>query len=297
MTSTVQLTTEQIAQYQRDGAMLIRGFLTTEELELLEKGLEESQANPGPRYSRARGADGEGETFLETFPSSHSPSLKALIDKGRVPELAARMMECPSAQLVLDQTFYKKAGRVVPTPWHQDTPYLRVRGDQMIRVWLCCDHSPKELTLQIVRGSHRWNVVYDGRPPQSELKHVQNTNEGKMFRYLSDDTPSGPVLPDIARYRDSFDILEWDVEPGDALVFNGNMLHAAGGADNHPRARRVYASMWGGPDLMYIDPPENAIPTLADINGFKVPNGSRLGDYREAFPVGWEDSTQQNRAS
>ena len=290
MRPEVQISEEQIARYQRDGAILVKHFLGKGELELLEKGLEESYANPGKRFSRVRSKQGEGETFLETFPSENSPSLQKLIDIGRVPEVAARMMRCPSAQLILDQVFYKKPGHVNATPWHQDTPYLRVRGDQMIRVWLCCDPSPKELTLQIVRGSHRWNVVYNGIPP--DRNDLQETGEGKMFKYRGEDSiNNGPVIPDIARYRDSFDILSWDVEPGDALIFNGNMLHAAGGMENSPHPRRVYASMWGGPELLYIDPPENAIPTLADIRGYKVPNGSRIGDFREAFPVGWEDKS------
>ena len=291
MRTEVCLDSDQIARYQRDGAILLKGFLSGEELELLERGLEESYANPGKRFSRVHSKTGQGETFLETFPTLTSPSLQRLIDIGRIPEVAARIMECPSAQLILDQVFYKKASHVNGTPWHQDTPYLRVRGDQMIRVWLCCDPSPRELTLQIVRGSHRWNVVYNGIAP--ERSALQHTGEGKMFKYRGDaQLNNGPVMPDIARYRDSFDILGWDVEPGDALVFNGNMLHAAGGCENSPHPRRVYASMWGGPDLLYIDPPENAIPTLADIRGFQVPNGSRVGDYRDAVPVGWEEAAE-----
>lgn len=291
--SKASLSAGQIAQYQRDGAILLRGFLTDEELALLAAGLEESYANPGKRFSRMKSDTGEGETFLETFPSQNSPSLRRLLAIGRIPEVAARMMECPSAQLILDQVFYKKKGCVNPTPWHQDTPFLRVRGDQMIRVWLSCDPSPRQLTLQIVRGSHRWNVVYNGIPPASDKDKVRHTGEGKLFNYVSEAGNGGPPVPDIAQYRDSFDILTWDVEPGDALIFNGNMLHAAGGMENSPHHRRAYATMWGGPDLLYIDPPENAIPTLADINGYKVPSGSRVGDYREAFPIGWESDRTQ----
>jgi len=171
-----------------------------------------------------------------------------------------------------------------------------VRGDDMVRVWLCCDYSPTELTLQIVRGSHRWNVVYNGMPPRSDQNKIAQTGEGKMFKYRDEGGNAGPMMPDIARYRDSFDILSWDVEPGDALVFNGNMLHAAGGMENNPDHRRAFASMWGGPDLLYVDPPENAIPTLADINGYKIPNGSRIGDYKEAFPVGWQEDTSESLA-
>ncbi|MFV8819998.1 phytanoyl-CoA dioxygenase family protein [Haliea sp. E17] len=290
MAETVNISEEQIAQYQRDGAVLLRGILTQRERELLEQGVEESNAHPGKRSTRASNAEGRGETFLESFPSQgSSPSLKALLELGRIPEIAARMMRTPSAQLILDQIFYKAAGVVIPTPWHQDTPYLRVRGDDMIRVWICADYSPQELTLQIIRGSHRWGIVFDPRLSASEGNAVRNSGAGRMIQLSGGDHP-GPQIPDIARYPESFDILRWDVEPGDALIFNGNMLHAAGGADNYPTARRAYTSMWGGPQLRYISPPDNAIPTLAEVNRIAVPFDSAVGDYPEAFPVGWKSA-------
>ena len=292
MSTQVQLTDEQIAQYQRDGAILLKGVLTGEEKTLLEQGFEESRTNPGKRSTRASSPTGEGETFMETFPSLNSPSLKKLLDMGRIPEIAARMMEAPSAQLVLGQIFYKAKGSIIPTPWHQDTPYLRLRGDDMIRVWVTADYSPKELTLQIVRGSHRWGIVFDPRLPGEEKGHIKET-EGRMIQIASG---NGPRVPDIEKYRGSFDILSWDVEPGDALVFNGNMIHAAGGAKNYPTHRRAYTTMWGGPSLQYITPPDNALPTLAQINKVDVPYDVPIGDYPQAFPIGWQEDTSDKQA-
>lgn len=289
MTNTVSVSEQEIAQYQRDGAILIKGFLTAEEQKLLEQGVEESRHNPGKRSTRASNPEGQGETFLETFPHQNSPSLKQLLDTGRIPEIAAKMMRASSAQLILDQIFYKEKGHIIPTPWHQDTPYLRVRGDDMIRVWVTADFSPKNLTLKIIRGSHRWNVIYSARLGGKDATALKKAEEGKMIT-MSNDAPSGPIIPDIEKYSDSFDILTWDVEPGDALIFNGNMLHAAGGADNYPSKRRAYTSMWGGPQLQYIVPPDNALPTLAEINRVAVPDGARVGDYKDAFPVGWQAS-------
>jgi len=284
ITTAVNITEEQIAQYQRDGAILLKGILTEEEKTLLEQGMEESYAKPGKRSTRATDGQGRGETFMESFPSqASSPSLQRLLDIGRIPEIAARMMRAPSAQLVLDQIFYKQKGVVIPTPWHQDTPYLRVRGDDMIRVWLTADFSPKELTLQIIRGSHRWGIVFD--PQIKGDNNVKNTGEGRMIQLSG--AEGAPRVPDIASYPESFDILSWDVEPGDALVFNGNMLHAAGGAEDSPHRRRAYTSMWAGPELRYIAPPDNAIPTLAEVRKIRIPYDTRVGDHPEAFPVGW----------
>ncbi|WP_317930432.1 phytanoyl-CoA dioxygenase family protein [Halioxenophilus sp. WMMB6] len=289
MSSPVALTEAQIAQYQRDGAILLKGVLTSTEQTLLEQGLEESYRSPGKRSSRATDPTGQGETFMESFPSQHCPPLQELLAIGRIPEIAARMMRAPSAQLILDQIFYKQRGHIIATPWHQDTPYMKVRGDDMIRVWITADYSPKALTLKIIRGSHRWNVLYSPRLGEKDSNALKKSGDGRILSF-NQATDDKPVVPDIDRYPDSFDILTWDVAPGDALVFNGNMLHSAGGMDDYPHSRRAYTTMWGGPQLRYVIPPDNAIPTLADINRHSVPSGAAIGDYPEAFPIGWPRS-------
>lgn len=286
VSAPVQLSQHQIDQYQRDGAVLLKGILTRQEQEWLALGVEECNRNPGKRSTRASDPDGKGETFMETFPSQNSPALRQLLDFGRIPEIAARMMQAPSAQLILDQIFYKQQGRIIPTPWHQDTPYMKVRGDDMVRVWVTADYSPRELTLKIIRGSHRWNVLYSPRLGDKGDKALKKSDRGRMLSF-NNPADDKPVVPDIDRYPDSFDILSWDVEPGDALVFNGNMLHSAGGMDYYAHPRRAYTSMWGGPQLRYVIPPDNAIPTLADINGYDIPSGAAIGEYPQAFPVGW----------
>lgn len=284
-----KITDADIAAYQRDGAIVLRGVIPTEDLAILERGIEEVYGAPGAMASRVEGLDGRGGTTVDQLPSLSSPSLRAFLERGIAPEIAARVMEVESAQFVLDQLFYKEAGRVLPTPWHQDTPFLRVRGDDMARVWLTCDPSPKELTVQFVRGSHRWNVVFDtATPGTSELKTV---DEGRDFTYTGIGDASLPTTPDIERYRDSFDILTWDVEPGDALIFNGNMLHGASGLENHPTRRRAYASMWGGPKLRNHNPVTKAMPSIGEVNGVVVPHGAPIGDHPEAFPMGWTNPT------
>src|SRR5262249_41016552 len=156
-------------------------------------------------------------TFVETSPSHYSAPLRQLLGSGLPAQIAARVMQTPSAQLIFEQIFYKTRGRIVPTPWHQDTPFLRVRGMDMVRVWLTCDRSPRGLHVQMVRGSHRWNVVYSTGAAETDRQVVKSEEA-----YYSNDgigDPGLPIAPDVERYRDSFDILSFDVEPGDALVF------------------------------------------------------------------------------
>ncbi|MET0238483.1 MAG: phytanoyl-CoA dioxygenase family protein [Sphingobium sp.] len=286
MIAQISVSAQDAAAYRRDGAVVLRGILGPQQLRLLEDGIEEAYANPGSRYSRVRSPDGQGETFVEQYVSQRSPSLKALMDSGLVGEIAARLMDTPSAQLILDQLFYKSPGVIVPTPWHQDTPFLRVRGQDMIRVWMPCDSSPPELTVQVVRGSHRWNVVYNAQGGEAE----KVTKPEVLGEYNHDDLGDDhlPPPPDVARYRDSFDIVQWDVQPGDVLVFQGNMLHGAQGLPWYDRPRRAFASMWGGPELRYHAPRGKAFPAPGSLGGdAMIPHGARIGDHEDAFPVGW----------
>jgi ectoine hydroxylase-related dioxygenase (phytanoyl-CoA dioxygenase family) len=281
----IDLDPQLIAAYGRDGAVLVKGFLSGDELGLLQQGLEEVQNSPSPMFSRVEASDRRGATMVDQFPSLRSPRLRQLMEESAIAELAARMMSAPSAQLVLDQMFYKHAGRIVPTPWHQDTPFLRVRGHDVARVWLSCDPSPRDVTVQVVRGSHLWNVVYD-TSARTESQ-VVTAEEGGAFTYDGMGNDLLPPVPDIEAHRDSFDVLGFDVEPGDAIVFHGNILHGAHGRENHPHPRRAFATMWGGPNLRYHEPDGHAMP-LPGESGSAIPHGARIGDHPAAFPVFWQ---------
>jgi hypothetical protein len=282
---TKEITEAEIAQYHRDGAVLLKGALDPEELALLEKGVDEAYADPGPRSSVVRDPDGEGETLVETSPSDRSAALRELREAGHIAEIAGRVMQVPSTQLIFEQIFYKTRGRIVPTPWHQDTPFLRVRGYDMCRVWLTCDYSPADITVQMVRGSHRWNVVFGVGTGEEEMVVKSEDSPYHNNENLGD--PNMPRTPDVARYRDSFDILSFDVEPGDALVFQGNMIHGAFGRESWERPRRAFATMWGGPDIRYYKPSGKAFPPPGDLRNHPIPNGARIGDHPEVFPLGW----------
>jgi ectoine hydroxylase-related dioxygenase (phytanoyl-CoA dioxygenase family) len=284
MSRTIVIAEAHIARYHRDGAVLLKGILDAEERRLLEAGVDEAYVARGPRSSVVRSSDGEGETFVETSPSDHSSALRALKERGSLAQIAARVMKVSSAQLVFEQIFYKTKGRIVPTPWHQDTPFLRVRGYDQCRVWLSCDYSPGDITVQMVRGSHRWNVVYS---TQSGAKTKETAAEGKGYDFDNLGDPDLPLAPDVARFRDSFDIITFDVEPGDALVFQGNMLHGAAGRDSWDRPRRAFATMWGGPDLRYHEPRGKAFPPPGDLSRHPVPHGDPIGKHEAVFPVFW----------
>jgi hypothetical protein len=274
---------EQLERYQRDGAVLLKGVLAGADIETLEAGVEEAfhgAAQGGPTTTVEQG----GKTVVRDYASRDNSALRELIYGGVVGKLAARLMQTPSAQLILDQIFYKQQGPIVPTPWHQDTPFLRVRGDELVRLWLPCDPSPRNLTVQVVRGSHRWNAVYNAGGIEADNGRQRSPDQGVGDAWL-------PFTPDVRRYRDSFDILSWDVEPGDVLAFQGNMLHGSDGSTWHDRPRRALAVLLGGPALRYHVPSGKAFPSPGRYHKIRerddIPHGAPIGDYRDYFPFCW----------
>lgn len=272
---------QQIADYERDGAVVIRHALDAPLIDLLTRGIEEAHAATDRPASRLK-ADGVGETAVRDYASQNSAALTAFLGDGTIGHIAADLMRRPAAHLILDQIFHKAAGAIVPTPWHQDTPFLRVRGDALVRLWCPCDFSPRDVTVQVVRGSHRWNVVYAAGVPDGAAR-----GDGASGRRAVGDGML-PLPPDVGRYRDSFDVMSWDVAPGDVLAFQGNMLHGADGRAEHGEPRRAFAVLLGGPDLRYHKPAGAAFPSPGRKRGLghdDIPQGAPIGDYPDAFPL------------
>ena len=208
--------------------------------------------------------------------------------------IAAAVHEASTLSYFLDQIFYKEAGRVRITDWHQDTAYLNATGDDLVRVWLPLDPTPRELAIEVVRGSHRWNVTYQVNivPEAGGAAKTGGYSYGGIVQ-----DPHLPPVPAVNRYRDSFDILGWAVDPGDVVVFHGHILHGAGGLAHHPRTRRALAVMYAGPEERFVQRSGIPVPDIASLRGISLEAGARLQDYPQAYPVAWPRLVQQAGAS
>jgi len=271
----------QVADYQRDGAVLLKAALPGEWVARIGGALDDIARGAGKMTSRFAGGDGRGETVTDQFSSLVHPVLADAVARSPLGAMAARVMRSDRACFVLDQMFYKAAGWNLATPYHQDTPFLHVEGDDLVRTWVCCDASPRETTVGVVRGSHRWGVTYStGGPGTTTMK--QETTDAS-FSYL-DSQPDVrlPQLPDVQRYRSSFEVMTFAVEPGDVLLFNGNILHGSDGGIELPHPRRAFAVLWGGQDARYLRRTGQEFPDLARIRaseqGAGQGSGQRLAD-------------------
>ena len=294
----MQITEDDCVNFHRDGAVLLKGVLEQKWLDLIEEGLEFAESHPDGMST------GVGMPLrIDQFPARHSAALARAMHESPVAEIVGRVLNS-TVRFYMDQMFYKPAGRIAPSAWHQDTCYYNIEGHQLVRAWVCVDPVPRDASLEVVRGSHLWNVTYRppvGLDPEGDPAGAQATDEAhqrgerligrdafeKWTYFDSFADPGLPVLPDIEASRDSFDILGWDYEPGDLILFHGHILHSARGGITLPHPRRSHASLWAGEDVYYLHRRSQSIPDPIALYDFEPQDGQPLSDFPDVFPVAW----------
>lgn len=283
-------------RFHNDGAILIKNVLNDEWLKVLATGLDACFNEPDGMSSELVMPD--TQMRVDQFPAARSEALRNFIYHSGVADLVAKMIDAP-VRFYMDQMFIKPAGESMRTAWHQDTSYYNVEGDDLIRVWVSPDPVPRGASLEVVRGSHQSNMTYRplvGRDPRISKEKHQGILEkaqqkgfyerpGKDFSYNDSllDT-SLPEIPDIDNNRGRYDIIGWEYEPGDVILFHGNIIHGACNETVLSYARRAHAIMFAGPNVRYLKRKGQVIPDPKALTSFKPQTGQFLSDFGDIFP-------------
>jgi ectoine hydroxylase-related dioxygenase (phytanoyl-CoA dioxygenase family) len=255
--------------YNRDGAVVLRGVVALEWIAHLRRGFETLERHFGPDALIERPKVGTGRYVNEQDRWRAIPEFYDFAMESPIAEIAASMMESATVNFFMDQYFIKDEGVVLPTPWHQDLPYLSVSGHQILRIWVPTDPMPREMSLELALGSHRDDMLY--RPVQA--------TPSANYRY----DERLPLLPAPDEIRRRWRIGAWDVDVGDCLVFHAALLHGSpGGTVTGGGRRHVAAYMWAGDDARYTIRPGRNMPPLPVPD---VEDGGRLDS--PAFPRVW----------
>ncbi|WP_439137499.1 phytanoyl-CoA dioxygenase family protein [Planktotalea sp.] len=249
------LSPDQIDAYERDGAVLVKG-LFKDQIEQLRAGIEHNMADPGP-YAAENLKEGEGGRFFDDYCNwTRIPEFEAAIHASPAAAVAAELMKSKTVQMFHDHVLVKEPGTSKPTPWHQDSPYYFVEGEQTVSFWSPLD-PVSEASLRCISGSHRWEK------PVLPTRWLAETS----FYPNEDDYLPVPD-PDAEGMR----VLEWAMEPGDAVAFNYKTLHGARGNDSTQR-RRAFSLRLLGDDARYIERPG---PTSPPFPGHEMKAGQKL---------------------
>lgn len=290
------ITDDEIDAFHRDGAVQLKAVLPDEWVELAATGLDAAIAEPDVMSAEI------GTLRVDQFPAAKSSQLRKLVDESPIAEIVGRALQSP-VTFYMDQMFHKPAGVVPPTPWHQDTCYYNLDGHDLIRAWVSPDVVARNVSLEVVRGSHRWNATYaplagrDATTDESARDQFESATDQapvldrdsyKTWTYFSGVTDQSlPPVPDVEANRDSFDIIGWDYEPGDVLLFHGHVLHSARGDVVSPTSRRAHASLWAGRDVYYLHRAGQIIPDPIALYDYEPKSGQPLTDFPNAFPIAW----------
>lgn len=231
-------------RYDADGAICLRQAFSAQDLHLIEEyynyRIQNLTENKIDMRIPGGGTNVTDSGNTETWKSEQ---FKRMFRDTPLADLALKFCGGTHLWFYYEQVFLKE-GKGRRTPWHQDTSYLPVDGRNMIRFWITLDASPAESQLEFIKGSHN-GVLYNG----SRFEEDDDT----LPLYVGSDMP---ILPDIQADRANWDILSWDITPGDALLFHPAILH--GGAQNaEGQRRRTIALTFFGDDAHFAVRPNS----------------------------------------
>jgi ectoine hydroxylase-related dioxygenase (phytanoyl-CoA dioxygenase family) len=179
-------------------------------------------------------------------------------------------MRSGKINLFHEHVLVKEPGTAEPTPWHHDLPYYAIEGTQMCSLWVPLDPVTRETSVEYVAGSHKWGAWYTPKRFNDGDDHDAKDDRLK-------------TVPDIDGHRDQYTLLGWDMQPGDAILFNGLVLHGAPGNRSTNR-RRAFAARYTGDDVRYALRPGYMSPPPHGFPGAPEPGSPMDSD---AFPVVW----------
>ena len=244
----VEISQEDIKTYQEDGVVCLRGVFDNYWLDLVSVGIEAALKTPGPNGENFSNSGEEGAFFGDLDMWHRHDEFMEFNLRSPAAEIASKVMESEKINFFYDQMFVKEKGTNISTPWHQDQPYWAISGRQISSLWLPLDPVSKDGSLELVAGSHNWGVEYN---PQHFSNNSPYENTGL------------PEMPDIEGNRDEYNILSWDTEPGDCIIFQAMTVHGAKGNSSPVNRRRVLSTRWAGDDTRYAEKEgEVAIPTF-----------------------------------
>lgn len=262
------------AAYEADGVVKLPGLVSAEWVKRLTDTLNDFlKKDPGAGNSVNFG-HGPGRTTVRWMWREQPEVLRFAKESGIAPTIAA-VIGVRSLKFWYDNTFIQDGGYadqpLSGSPWHSDNSAFAFTGEQNPSVWVALtpvtlDTSP----LSCLKGSHRTGTRY--RPP--------------VFVSQDEALPEGfSEQPD---WRAAIDEGEWEVlafemEPGDTLLIHPDTIHGAPpAADDAPR-RIGFTSRWIGDDIRWWKHAYGMpLPGLdfADVEDGTVPEG-------EFFPEVW----------
>jgi hypothetical protein len=240
-------------------------------------GIVEHIKSSGKPFLVEKDDQGTGSFFLDTGLAARLREFRRFTLSGPGPLIAASLLNSEMVRFFGDQMFVKEPGTRERTAFHQDATYFEIDGSQCCVLWIPVDPVTVETgAMMYVRGSHR-----DGKLYQPNVFVAQTPLPGAQ----------GEPLPDIEGHMADYDLVQFDVEPGDVIVHNYKTLHGAGGNHSRYQVRRAASLRYCGDDIRVCSRPwaPRQLHHTQQLNDGDLLSGPD-------FPVVWTRRTDKQAA-
>lgn len=225
--------------FWRDGVIVLRRLVDEEWRQVIGQAIEADICSPGPYFHGYEPEDGRGRFHGNLRTWEQHEGFRRFCLESPLPEIAREILASKKVNLLYDQLFVKEPGTSNRTRWHNDQPYWPINGRQVLTFWVALDYTDLENgALEFIRASHNWNRFF-----QPEALGRTNATKYEL-------NPDYEPMPDIEAARDTYEIVSFDLAPGDACVFHSMIVHGSPG-NLSGRRRRGYAVRYTGDDVTY----------------------------------------------
>ena len=245
----IRPTQEQIERYYLDGIYVAKGLLDAEQLAKARACYDWGCANPGPEATIVFPGT-KHEHFNQLWvPGAWEAGIGSLVDNVGLGEYCAALWDSKHAWFFGDEYFHKSGGQVGNSPWHQDNSVIPSKGSHWVNFWISFERLPARNSLAVVRGSHRDSKLYNG----AAYKNPDNPTEPL---YPDSDLERLPDIDaDLSRDPSAWDLVSFDCEPGDVIVFHPGAIHGGAPVDAVTPERHTLALRFFGDNAVYSSLP------------------------------------------
>lgn len=194
-----------------DGFVYIPSLLDPSEIDLLITAIESNMTNPSP-FARVMESEQKGKFFMDFNSWKRLPLVNQVCRLPKLVDLVTKLTNSQKCWFFHDHVLVKDKNAAA-TPTHHDRPYYIFKGDLNLSVWMTPDHVPNNSGLIFYKKSHKLNKLF---MPKSFVSGSNIAEKPQQeFELMSED-----VIKNL-------EAVDFDMKPGDALVFFNNTIHAS----------------------------------------------------------------------
>ena len=210
------LTSKEIENFKKDGAIVLRKKFDISWVEKLKKGIQRDIKNPSPRFKSHTLKKGVPAYLEDYWTWDLVPEFKDFVFNSPYAKIACQLMSAKKINLVMDNWFLREGGSKSSTPFHHDISYFDMDGTMCV-LWLPLQETGRDEGVCWIKGSHLWDKLFlrvlfkDGH----KVEGKECILNGKKYE----------LPPDIINNKEKYEFLKWDCELGDCVIFDMRTLH------------------------------------------------------------------------